>query len=100
MNGNFKSIVWSLEAEEDLDEIEYYYLKFFPEKASENIVNIILKVEETVFAKQWQIDEYDPSCRRMIINKKFRVLYKVIDETILITRIYSTQKDPDNIFKN
>tara|TARA_R110002126_G_scaffold97803_3_gene227612 strand:+ start:7390 stop:7692 length:303 start_codon:yes stop_codon:yes gene_type:complete len=100
MNDNFNDIVWSKQAECDLDDIEDYYIKFVPEKSSEKIITIILEVEKTVFAKQWQVDEYDPSCRRIIINKKFRVLYKIIDETILITRIYPTQKNPENFFKN
>jgi addiction module RelE/StbE family toxin len=100
MNKNFNSIVWSIDAENDLNEIEVYYSKISPKKAIEKIINIILKVEETVFSEQWQIDEFDPSCRRMIINRKFRVLYKIIDETILITRIYPTQKDPENILES
>lgn len=100
MNDSFNDIVWSKQAEYDLDDIEDYYIKFVPEKSSEKIITIILEVEKTVFAKQWQVDEYDPSCRRIIINKKFRVLYKIIDETILITRIYPTQKNPENFFNN
>ena len=100
MNDNFNDIVWSKQAEYDLDDIEDYYIKFVPEKSSEKIITIILEVEKTVFAKQWQVDEYDPSCRRIIINKKFRVLYKIIDETILITRIYPTLKNPENFFNN
>jgi addiction module RelE/StbE family toxin len=100
MNDNFNDIVWSKQAEYDLDDIEDYYIKFVPEKSSEKIITIILEVEKIVFAKQWQVDEYDPSCRRIIINKKFRVLYKIIDETILITRIYATQKNPENFFNN
>jgi addiction module RelE/StbE family toxin len=100
MNKNFNSIVWSADAENDLDEIEDYYSKISPEKAIEKVISIILKVEETVYTEQWQIDEFDPSCRRMIINRKFRVLYKIINETILITRIYPTQKDPENILQN
>lgn len=100
MNDSFNDIVWSKQAEYDLDDIEDYYIKFVPEKSSEKIITIILEVEKTVFAKQWQVDEYDSSCRRIIINKKFRVLYKIIDETILITRIYPTQKNPENFFNN
>lgn len=98
-DGKFKEIVWSLDAENDLDGIEEYYAIVSPEKSFENIVQIILEVEETVYSKQWQIDEYDPSSRRMIINRKFRVLYKNIDDLILITRVYPTKKDPENISK-
>lgn len=97
MDDTFDKIVWSINAENDLDEIEEYYLVLSPEKASEKILKIILKVEEIIFAKQWQVDEYDSSCRRIIVQKKFRVLYKIIDKTVLITGVYPTQKDPENI---
>ena len=99
-DGKFKGIVWSLDAENDLDAIEEYYAIVSPEKSLEKIIKIILEIEETVYSKQWQIDEYDPSCRRMIINKKFRVLYKNTDDIILITGVYPTKKDPENILKN
>jgi plasmid stabilization system protein ParE len=100
MNDNFSSIVWSVDAENDLDDIEDYYTKVSPEKASENIIKIMLEVAQTIYSEQWQIDEFDPSCSRIIINRKFRVLYKIIDKIILITRIYPTQKNPENILKN
>lgn len=100
MNGKFKNIIWSSEAENDLDAIEEYYAIISPEKSLEKIIKIVLEVEETVFSKQWQIDEYDPSCRRMIINRKYRVLYKNIDDIILITGVYPTKKDPENILKH
>ena len=98
-DGKFNDIIWSLDAEKDLDDIEEYYAEVSPEKSTERIVELILNVEETIFSKQWQVDEYDPSCRRMIINRKFRVLYKNINDIILITRVYPTKKDPENFSK-
>lgn len=100
MDGKFSAIIWSLDAENDLDDIKDYYAIVSPEKSLEKIVEIILEVEQTVFSKQWQVDEYDSSCRRIIINKKYRVLYKNIDDIILITRVYPTKKNPENFSKN
>ncbi|WP_298762665.1 type II toxin-antitoxin system RelE/ParE family toxin [uncultured Polaribacter sp.] len=97
MNKNFDTIIWSSDSENDLDDIEEYYTSVSPEKSTQKIIDIILKVEETIFSEQWQIDEFDSSSRRMIINKKFRVLYKIIDKNIIITRVYPTQKNPENI---
>lgn len=94
---DYDHIVWSSQSEKDLDDILEYFLEFSPEKAHQHILNIIDGAEEIIFTGQWQVDEYDPSCRRAIIERKFRVLYKVIDKTILVTRVYPTQKDPKNI---
>lgn len=99
MPSNSKYIVWSKESENDLDEILNHYLTHASEKAHERIINIIQGVQESIFSKQWQVDEYDPTCRRIIVDKKFKVLYKELHETILITRVYPTKKDPDGIIK-
>lgn len=99
MGLNFDEIVWSPQAENDIDDILEYYQKASPEKANQHIIDIIDHAEEMVFSEQWQVDEYDPSCRRAIIKKKFRVLYRVIDKIVLVTRVYPTQKDPEGILK-
>ena len=99
MHSKILKIVWSKEAQNDLNDIEDYYSKTSPDKAIKNILHIILEVEKIVFLEQWQIDEFDVSCRRMIVDRKFRVLYKIIDQIILITAVYPTQKNPKNILK-
>lgn len=99
MGINFNEIVWSSQAELDLDSILEYYLEASPEYAHKHIIDIIESSEKIIFSEQWQIDEYDPNSRRAIINRRFRVLYRVIESTVLITRVYPTQKDPKGIFK-
>ena len=47
---------------------------------------------QVVFSKQWQIDEFDAASRRIIIDKKFRIVYRELGETILITRVYPTKR--------
>ncbi|MGB0881186.1 MAG: type II toxin-antitoxin system RelE/ParE family toxin [Polaribacter sp.] len=74
-----------------------YYLEFSPEKAYIHVNDIIDAVEQTVFSEQWQTDEYDPSCRRVIVKKKYRVYYKVEDKIVRVTRVYPTQKNPKEI---
>jgi len=97
MGLNFDEIVWSPQSDKDLDDILEYYQKASPEKAHQHIIDILDSAEEMVFSEQWQVDEYDPSCRRAIIKRKFRVLYKIIDKTVLVTRVYPTKKDPKGI---
>lgn len=97
MDGTFDEIVWSPQAERDLDDILEYYLEQKSEKAHQHILDILDETASLIFSEQWQIDEFDASCRRIIVKKKFRVLYKVLDTTILITRVYSTKMDSKEI---
>ncbi|WP_299676369.1 type II toxin-antitoxin system RelE/ParE family toxin [uncultured Dokdonia sp.] len=97
MAKNYDQIIWSTQSEVDLDDILEYYLEVSPEKAYIHINDIIDAVEQTVFSEQWQIDEYDPSCRRVIVKRKYRVYYKVEDTTVRVTRVYPTQKNPEGI---
>ena len=99
MAKNYEQIIWSTQSEIDLNDILEYYLKFSLEKAYIHVNNIIDAVERTVFSKQWQIDEYDPTCRRIIVNGRYRVYYQVEDKTVRVIRIYPTLKDLDRIKK-
>ncbi len=95
MKKYFDEVVWSQESDEDLDYIHKHYLNHSPETAQNRIINIILEAEKIVFLEQYQIDEYNPEFRRYFVdNKKFRLLYKVIDNKILIVRIYPNSKYP------
>lgn len=97
MAKNYARIIWSSQAEKDLDSILKHLLEFSSEKAYHQVNAIIDAVEQTVFTEQWQVDEYDPSCRRIIVKKRFRVYYKVVDEMVWVTRVYPTRKNPEGI---
>lgn len=97
MAKNYNQIIWSTQSEMDLDDLLEYYLETSPEKAYTHINDIIDAVEQIVFSKQYQIDEYDPFSRRIIVKKKFRVYYQVENKTLRVTRIYPTQKDPEGL---
>ena len=71
MDERVKSIHWSFEAGSDLDEIFDFYMEHSPENAAENILSLISETEEVIFTKQWQVDEFDPTCRRIIVKRKF-----------------------------
>jgi len=100
MGDRVKNIHWSDEARSDLDEIYNFYLEYSPYRASQNLMDLISETEEIVFTKQWQIDEFDSTFRRIIVKRKFRVVYKVIDELILIVAVYPTKKNSENFRKN
>ena len=96
MGKDFNSVVWSEQAEGDLDDIYNHYIEYSPETAGKRIVEILTATDELLFSNQWEVDEFDPSCRRIIVKKKFRVLYKEIDNDILITRVYPNKVDIKN----
>lgn len=99
MDERVKNIHWSDEANGDLDEIYEFYLEHSPDKASQNLIDLISEVEEIIFTKQWQVDEFDSTFRRIIVKRKFRVVYKIINEVILITAVYPTKKNPGDFRK-
>jgi plasmid stabilization system protein ParE len=88
MAKDFVRVVWSKQAEHDIDSIYLHYLTHSPETALKRILEIIQATDQLIFANQWKIDEFDPSCRRIIVKKNYRILYKKIQNDILITRIY------------
>ncbi len=96
MDERVKNIHWSDEANSDLDEIYEFYLEHSPDKASQNLIDLISEAEEIIFTKQWQVDEFDSTFRRIIVKRKFRVVYKIINEVILITAVYPTKKNPED----
>jgi plasmid stabilization system protein ParE len=99
MDDKVKGVHWSYEAEMDLDGIFEFYFESSPNTASKNIVSIISETEKVVYTKQWQVDEFDPTCRRIVVKGKFRVVYKIINDFILVTAVYPTKKNPENFRK-
>ncbi len=92
--GQIKKVSWSKDSERDLEQIYEHYLEHAPETADKRINSIIDAVGELVFTEQWQVDEYDPDSRRIIVDKRFRVLYRIIKDSILIVRVHPSKKDP------
>lgn len=91
------SVSWSRYAEEDLEQIYQHYCFYAPEKADLRVQNILKAIDELTYYEQWQVDEYDPKSRRMIVDQRFRVLYRRVAKGILIIRVYPIKKDPEGI---
>lgn len=95
MENHLKIIVWSEQAEEDIDEIFKYYLCTSPSTAQERIVNILQETESLIQLNvKWQLDEIDQRYHRVFVDEnRFRILYKEVNEIVLITRVYPTSKN-------
>ncbi len=97
MSDKITAIIWSHESEDDLDEIFKHYLQYNPDKASVTILNIIKKTEQLIFTKQYQVDAYDATCRRLFIDKKFRIVYTSINTLALIFAVYPNRANHSKI---
>jgi len=91
-----KPILWTHEAEIDIDEIYEYYFEKSPLAASRIINDIITSAESLVFSDQYQIEDYKTNCRRIII-RNYKVLYTYHDEFIYILRVFDTRQNPVNM---
>lgn len=89
-------IVWTYEAENDLDGIfEYYFQK--SQLAAYRIINdIIESAENLVFSSQYQRDAYKDNCRRIVV-RHYKLLYTVEENTAYILRVFDSRQNPSKI---
>ena len=91
-------IVWTFEAENDLDAIfEFYYTKS-PSAAINIRTSIITAVEDLIFATQFQVDDINDRYRRIIVGN-YKVLYKEIGNKLVIFAIFDCRQDPKKLKK-
>ncbi|WP_427875779.1 type II toxin-antitoxin system RelE/ParE family toxin [Flavobacterium sp. MMS24-S5] len=71
----------------------YNYYKEKSVQGANNIKNEILNATKNIrFSEQYQNDEIEPECRRIIVSD-YKILYLVEDEVIYISKIFSTKRD-------
>jgi len=99
LSNKIKAVLWSQESEIDLKEIFEHYFKYNPANVTAIVSNIIIEIEKLIFKRQYQVDEYDDSCRRLLVNGKFRIVYTLINSIALITGVYPTKANPSKIRK-
>lgn len=95
-------IVWSLEAVSDLDLIYKFYFEKSPLAAS-NIYNAIID-EVVVLARFPQIAAVEElladlpySFRSLIVLKKYKVIYRIDKDRIIIDKVWDCRQNPDNL---
>ena len=95
-------IIWSDFASETLKEIYDYY----KEVANETIAR---KIKENVFAAAKQLINHPESGQiedtlaqledghRYLVNNNYKIIYKKVEEGVLITDVFDTRQDPIKI---
>ncbi len=91
-------VLWTNEALNDLDLIYEFYIKISAKVAKEIIAEIILKTGELRFAEQYQMDDLNPKYRRIIV-KHYKVLYKLIKNTIFVIAVFDCRRNPKDLKK-
>jgi len=57
------------------------------------VQSIKVKAESIVFAKQYQVDEYNKKCRRMIFEN-YKILFTEENNIVYIIAVFPTKNDP------
>jgi len=86
-------IIWSEQAIESLKEIYLYYKPKSLQGAKNVRKDILQKVREIIFEKQYQVDEINPKYRRMIV-RDYKILYISKDNRIEIIDIVNARRSP------
>lgn len=91
-------IVWTFEAENDLNTIYEFYLNASDVVALRIILEIITEVDKLVFYDEFQIDDINPNYRRIII-RHFKVLYRRVQNQIVIFAVFDSRQKPSKLKK-
>lgn len=94
---NFQ-IIWSISAQTDIKNI-FYFIQSKSTQGAKNVINdIITKTETLVFFQQYQIEEWKPECRRIVI-RNYKILYTidVPNKIINIVRVFDARQNPDKL---
>ncbi len=87
------SIVWTDQAKLALKEVYKFHKKISVEWANKIRDKIYQSPETVVYSNQYQIDEYNPDCRRIVVGD-YKVLYLENENTIYIMDIVCSLQVP------
>ncbi len=89
-------LVWTVAAEKDVDAIYEFYEVISREVALKIITEIILAVEKIHFSKAFQVDDINPSYRRIIV-RHYKILYREDGNRILIFAVFDCRQNPKKL---
>ena len=92
------NVVWTFEAENDLDDIYEFYLQVSHKIALKIISEIILETDKIVFLEEFQVDEINSKYRRIIV-RHFKILYRVVSNEIVIFGVFDSRQNPEKLIK-
>ncbi|WP_433763432.1 type II toxin-antitoxin system RelE/ParE family toxin [Flavobacterium ginsenosidimutans] len=93
--GRVVKVIWANSAKEQLKAIYTFYKQKSPQGALNVKADILEAVKSLVFAEQYQKDEIEPEYRKIIV-RDYKMLYKEIDGTVFIVKIFSMKRFPNS----
>lgn len=96
MSGNIQ-VVWDDFAKSDLRKIYKFNKENFSiDYAKKLQLEIYQTISETVFNKQWQVDEILGEPYRRIVKSNYKIVYKLSSKNIFyILMVFDTRQDPN-----
>ncbi|WP_396166492.1 type II toxin-antitoxin system RelE/ParE family toxin [Flavobacterium sp.] len=92
------NVIWTFEAEKDLDEIYEFYLQVSDKIALKIISEIILETDKIVFLEEFQVDEINSNYRRIFV-RHFKIVYRVVTNEIVIFGVFDSRQNPEKLRK-
>ncbi len=90
---NKLKVRWTIDALASLKDIYDFYKKKSLQGAKNVKKDIFNSPKRVVYPEQYQIDDVNPEYRRIIV-RDYKVLYKEIDDVIVVFDVICTLTDP------
>jgi plasmid stabilization system protein ParE len=90
------TVIWSDAAKEALKAVFNYHVDYGESSAKKLITEIIDTADEIVFSQQYQVDEINPTYRRIIV-RDYKVLYTENNNVVQIMGIVNTKQSPEKL---
>ncbi len=93
--GRVVKVIWTNSAKDQLKTIFTFYKQKSLQGALNVKADILEKVKSLVFVEQYQKDEIEPEYRKIIV-RDYKILYKEMDGTVFIVKIFSMKRFPNS----
>lgn len=92
-----EKIIWTNRAKSSLNYIWTFYTQIDQNVADKIIHEIIEAVENLKFQEQYQLEETLGGNYRRIIVRHFKIIYRPLNNGILIMQVFDTRQNPDKL---
>jgi addiction module RelE/StbE family toxin len=85
-------IIWTPKAKRSLKGI-YNYYKQFSIQGAKNVRTDILQAPNNIqYPKQYQVDDFNPDYRRIIVRGDYKLLYNESENVIRVMNVVATKQ--------
>ena len=92
-----EEIIWTNRAKKSLNYVWTFYAERDEKIASKIISEIVEAVEGLKFREQYQIEDSLHGEYRRIIVRHFKIIYRPLQDKVLILQIFDTRQDPGKL---